>query len=91
MAVRGSVISTAFTALARHRDHREQEGRATRVYQTKVHVGVTARNVLEPIAEHRVPGYAEPVEVMGVAAEVEHVPIPHGTATLERCRTELAA
>ncbi len=50
-----------------------------RVYQTKVHVGVTARNVLEAIAQHHVPGYVEPVEVIGVAAEVEHVPVPAST------------
>ena len=50
-----------------------------RAYQTKVHVGVTARNVLEAIAQHHVPGYVEPVEVIGVAAEVEHVPVPAST------------
>ena len=76
MAVRGLVISTALhSLLARHRDDRDEEGRATRVDQTEVDVGIAARDVLEAIDEHRVPGDVEPVEVIAVAAEVEQVPV----------------
>jgi hypothetical protein len=45
------------------------------VYQTEIYVRVAARNVFKAIHEHRVPGYVEPVEVLGVPAEVEQMPV----------------
>src|SRR6185437_4742155 len=50
--------------LARHRDDRDKERRATRVDQTEVDVWVAARDVLEAVNEHRVPGDIDPVEMV---------------------------
>src|SRR4029077_12332532 len=61
--------------LARHRDDRDQKGRTTGVYEPEVDVGVAARNVLEAIGEHRVPGDVDPVEMIVVAVEVEDVAV----------------
>src|ERR1700742_311078 len=65
----------SYSLFARHRDNGDQEGRAARVNQAEVDVGVAARDVLETIDEHSVPGDVEPVELIAVATEVEQVPI----------------
>src|SRR6476619_6342850 len=68
-------LDSPYSLLARHRDNGDQEGRATRVDQAEVNVGVAARDVLQVIDEHGVPGDVEPVELIAVAAEVEQVPV----------------
>src|SRR5258708_27297985 len=42
-------LDSLHSLLAGHRDNRDEEGRATRVNQTEVYVGGTARNVLDAI------------------------------------------
>src|SRR4029079_12737713 len=68
-------LDSPYSLLARHRDNGDQEGRATRVDQAEVNVGVAARDVLQAIDEHGVTGDVEPVELIAVAAEVEQVPV----------------
>jgi hypothetical protein len=54
------------------------------VYQTEIYVRVAARNVFKAIHEHRVPGYVEPVEVLGVPAEVEQMPVDRYEQLVDR-------